>query len=233
MKQSIVAIVPAAGLGVRFGPGTNKPFHTLLGKPLIIWSLEVFEKIPEIREIIPVLKEPDLETGVALFEQYRLWKVRRIAPGGKERQDSVYNGLRLIKGAADMVLIHDGARPLVDSSMVRDALGGIPGVDGVVAGVPVKDTLKEVENSLVKRTLKRERLRAVQTPQLFLYDSLMRAYERAMEERFYATDDAALVERNGGKVKVVRGSYANIKVTTAEDIPIAEQLLRERTNPEP
>jgi 2-C-methyl-D-erythritol 4-phosphate cytidylyltransferase len=231
MKESIVAIVPAAGLGTRFSPGTNKSFHTLLGKPLIVWSLEVLQTLQEIKEIIPVLKESDLQTGVEMFERYTLSKVRRIGPGGKERQDSVYNGLKLVKGRADMVLIHDGARPLVDGAMVRTALNALPGFDGVITGVPVKDTIKEVQDSVVKRTLKREALWAIQTPQLFLYDSLMKAYDAAMEENFYSTDDAALLERSGGKVRVIMGSYSNIKVTTPEDIPLAEQLLKERMKP--
>jgi len=231
MKESIVAIVPAAGLGKRFSPGANKPFHALLGKPLIVWALEILDALREIREIIPVLKESDLQTGVETFERYHLSKVRRIAPGGKERQDSVYNGLKLVKGRADTVLIHDGARPLVDGAMVRAALSALPGFDGVIAGVPVKDTIKEVHGGVVKTTLKRKMLWAIQTPQLFLYDSLMKAYDSAGAEAFYATDDAALLERIGGKVRVIMGSYSNIKVTTPEDIPLAEHLLRERMNP--
>jgi 2-C-methyl-D-erythritol 4-phosphate cytidylyltransferase len=231
MKERVVAIVPAAGLGVRFGAGTNKPFHTILGRPLIIWSLEILEALHEIKEIIPVLKESDLETGVEIFEKYNLSKVKRIAPGGKERQDSVYNGLNLVRGRADRVLIHDGARPLVDGAMIKAALSALPGFEGVITGVPVKDTIKEVLDGMVKRTFKRETLWAIQTPQLFLYDSLMKAYDAAMGENFYSTDDAALLERSGGKVKVIMGSYSNIKVTTPQDIPLAEQLLRERMNP--
>ncbi len=228
MKESIVAVVPAAGLGTRFGPGADKSFHTLLGKPLIIWSLDLFERLHEIQEVIPVLKESDMKTGVEIFARYDLSKVKRIAPGGKERQDSVYNGLKLIKGRTDKVLIHDGARPLVDGTMVKTALDALSGFDGVVAGVPVKDTIKEVQHGVVQKTLKREALWAIQTPQLFLYDSLMKAYEAAMDEGFYSTDDAALLERNGGRVKVIMGSYSNIKVTTPEDVPLAEQLLRDR-----
>jgi 2-C-methyl-D-erythritol 4-phosphate cytidylyltransferase len=231
MIESIVAIVPAAGLGTRFSPGANKPFHLLLGKPAIVWSLEVLSALHEIKEIIPVLKESDLETGVEIFERYNLSKVRRIAPGGKERQDSVYNGLKLVKGDADKVLIHDGARPLVDAVMVRKVLEALPGFDGVIAGVPIKDTIKEVQDHMVKRTLRRETLWAVQTPQVFLYAALVKAYEAAMEAGFYSTDDAALLERSGGRVRVVMGSYANIKVTTPEDISLVEELLRERMKP--
>lgn len=230
MKENVVAIVPSAGLGKRFGPGTNKPFHQLLEKPLIVWALEVFEKIGEIREVIPVLKEPDMEAGIEIFEQYNLSKIRRVVPGGKERQDSVYNGLRAVKGKADIVLIHDGARPLIDQGTVRDALSCIPGFDGVVVGVPVKDTIKEVKDGVVRKTLKREAVWAAQTPQIFLYTSIMNAYQKAMEEGFYSTDDSALIERGGGKVKMVVGSYSNLKITTPEDITIAALLLKERTS---
>ncbi len=230
MKENVVAIVPSAGLGKRFGPGTNKPFYPLLDKPLIVWALEVFEKMGEIVEVVPVLKEADMEAGVEIFEQYNLSKIRRIVPGGRERQDSVYNGLKAAKGKADIVLIHDGARPLIDQGTVRDALSCIPGFDGVVVGVPVKDTIKEVKDGVVRKTLKREAIWAVQTPQIFFYSSIMKAYQKAMEEGFYSTDDSALIERGGGKVKMVVGSYSNLKITTPEDITIAAFLLKERTS---
>ena len=228
MKEKVTAIVPGAGLGKRFGPDTNKPFHALLGKPLIVWTLEVFESMNEIHEIIPVLKVPDMETGIEMFERYGLSKVKRIAPGGRERQDSVHNALKLIKDRDNLVLVHDGARPLVDSGIVRTALQNISGFDGVVVGVPVKDTIKEVADSMVKRTLKRETLWATQTPQVFIQRPLVEAYHRAMAEKFYSTDDAALLERSGGRVKIIMGSYSNIKITTPEDIPLAEHLLKER-----
>lgn len=228
MKEKVIAIVPAAGLGKRFGPDTNKPFHVILGKPLLVWTLEIFESIHEVHEVIPVLKGPDMEAGIEMFEHYGLSKVKRIAPGGRERQDSVYNALKLIKESDDLVLVHDGARPLIDSGIVRAALQQISGFDGVVVGVPVKDTIKEVTDGVVKRTLKRETLWAIQTPQVFIQKALVKAYRAAMEEKFYATDDAALLERNGGKVRIIMGSYSNIKVTTPEDIPLAEHLLKAR-----
>ncbi len=228
MKGNVVAIVPSAGLGQRFGRDRNKPFFSLLDKPLVVWSLEVFQNISEIKEIIPVLKETDMEMGAEVFERFNLSKIRRIAPGGRERQDSVYSGLKALRGKAEIVLIHDGARPLVDAGIVRRALNSISGFEGVVVGVPVKDTIKEVNGNVIKKTLKREAIWAVQTPQLFLYNHIIKAYDKAMEEGFYSTDDSALLERNGGKVKMVEGSYSNIKITTPEDILIAELLLREK-----
>jgi 2-C-methyl-D-erythritol 4-phosphate cytidylyltransferase len=244
MKNKVIAIVPAAGLGKRFGQGSNKPFQTLKGKPLLVWSLEIFEAIDEIVEIIPVLKEEERERGQKVFEDYNLSKIKRIAPGGKERQDSVYNGLKLIEDKKCIVLIHDGARPLIEKHLIQEAIKelsipsapffikgsdeGLNDCDGVVLGVPLKDTIKEAEAGIIKKTLRRDSLWAIQTPQVFPYNIILRAYEKAMNENFYSTDDAALVERYGGKVKVIMGSYKNIKITTPEDLAIAEFLLSKK-----
>ncbi len=240
-KAHIVAIVPAAGLGKRFGPGTNKPLLTLGGKPLVVWPLEVLQSVSEIAEIIPVLKIEDMEQGRRIFEEYNLSKIKRIAAGGKERQDSVYNGLKLIEDDNCIVLIHDGVRPLVEKELIERTIaelialstppekgtkGASGGIDGVIPGVPLKDTVKEAVDGIIKSTLKRDSLWAVQTPQFFLYKKLRTAYDQAMKEGFYSTDDSALVEHYGGKIKVIMGSYRNIKVTTPEDLDIAEFLLR-------
>ena len=244
-QKRVVAIVPAAGLGKRFGPDTNKPFQSLGGKPLIIWSLETLESVHEIEEIIPVLKVEDMEYGQKIFKKYNISKIMRIAPGGKERQDSVYNGLRLIKNTDCLVLIHDGVRPFIEKELIEKAIkefltpsvspflhsGGFTeakangvegGIDGVVLGVPVKDTIKEAEDGIIKKTLKRGSLWAIQTPQIFPYDKMIHAYEKAIKEGFYSTDEAALIEKYGGKIMIVIGSYKNIKITTPEDMEIAE-----------
>ncbi len=232
-KEKVVAIVPAAGLGKRFGPGTNKPFQSLSGKPIIVWSLEILEAVVDIAEIIPVLKNEDMEHGAKVFEANSLSKIKKIAPGGRERQDSVYNGLKLIEDKNCLVLIHDGVRPLIDRDLIEKTIKELKDCDGVVTGVPLKDTIKEVQSSefgvqseiIIKKTLNRNVLWAIQTPQVFPYNSLFTAYEKAMKEGFYSTDDAALIERYGGKIKVTMGSYKNIKITTPEDLAIAEFLL--------
>jgi 2-C-methyl-D-erythritol 4-phosphate cytidylyltransferase len=121
-KVRVVAVVPAAGMGKRFGPGANKPFLHLNGRPLIIWPLEVLESVPDIVEIIPVLRNEDMEYGQGIFEEYGLSKIKTIAPGGKERQDSVYNGLRLIDDKKCIVLIHDGVRPLLERKLIEEAI---------------------------------------------------------------------------------------------------------------
>jgi 2-C-methyl-D-erythritol 4-phosphate cytidylyltransferase len=228
VKHNAVAVVPAAGLSRRFGEGRNKPFETLGGKPVIIWALEVFERMAGITEIIPVLKEADIHSAMELFSQYGLTKIRTVAPGGKERQDSVFNGLHFIRDKNSVVLIHDGVRPFPESRTIRRAVRALADCDGVVIGVPLKDTIKEIEGDIIRQTLKRETLIAVQTPQVFFYQPLFEAYDKAMHESFYATDDAALVERNGGRIKMIKGDYTNIKVTTPEDLAVAEVFLKLR-----
>jgi len=234
----VIAIVPAAGLGKRFGKGTNKSFQVLGGRPLIIWSLRALEAVEEICEIIPVLKSEDMELGQRLLEEEGFLKIRRIAVGGKERQDSVYNGLKHIKDNNSIVLIHDGVRPVIRTPLVKelirqmaDAIRNKEEWDGIIPGVPVKDTIKETEDGLVKKTLKRGSLWAVQTPQAFPYKKILRAYEEAAREGYYATDDAALIERYGGTVKVIMGAYTNIKITTPEDLIVAEALVKMNGEP--
>jgi len=226
--KKVIAVVPSAGAGRRFGSGTNKPFASLKGKPLIIWTLEALGAASCIREIIPVVREADLDFFAEILDEYRMPKVRRIVPGGKERQDSVFNGLRTIDGKNSIVLVHDGARPLIDPAFINEAVKQLEGYDGVVAGVPVKDTIKEVGGGIIGRTLQRDVLWAVQTPQIFPYEKIYDAYQKAKLESFCATDDSSLVERYGGRVKMVMGSYANIKITTPEDLQIAEVLLKQK-----
>ena len=234
MKQKIYAIVPSAGVGRRFGVEKNKPFFQLAGRPIIVRSLEILQSIAQITEIIPVVKEEDLESAAELFEQYELTKIRQIVPGGAERQDSVYNALKTIRDDKALVLIHDGGRPFADSTIFLDAISRLPGFDGVVAAVRVKDTIKEVAEAalgsdvtpVVRQTLNRDLLYAVQTPQLFPFSVIMQAHEKARAVKYYGTDDASLVERYGGRIGIIEGSYRNIKITTPEDILIAESLLK-------
>lgn len=237
-KAMVTAIVPAAGSGVRFGLKRNKPLFTFAGKPLLIWPLAVLQEVQEINEIVPVVKHEDIKTTHDLIEQYKITKVTKIIQGGQERQDSVYNGLRSINPDNHLVLIHDGARPFIESSLVKKMITELmlfqSKADGIVAGVPIKDTIKEIrrelsddntENIFVRKTLKRELLWAIQTPQLFFYDKIKAAYEKSKKDNFYATDDSALLERYEGRIRLIMGSYKNIKITTPEDIKVAEALL--------
>ncbi|MDA8434011.1 MAG: 2-C-methyl-D-erythritol 4-phosphate cytidylyltransferase [Nitrospiraceae bacterium] len=225
MKGKVTAIVPAAGLGKRFGEKANKPFVRLSGKPLLVWALEVLEAMPEVGEIIPVLKDGDMEAGVEILDAAGITKARRIAPGGRERQDSVFHGLKLVDDRSGIVLVHDGVRPLIEASVISGAIRQLKDCDGVVVGVPVKDTIKEVAGGEILKTLSRDALWAVQTPQVFRCDLLFRAYEKAMKDGFYSTDDSALVERYGGRIRMAAGSYRNIKITTPEDLQVADMFL--------
>jgi 2-C-methyl-D-erythritol 4-phosphate cytidylyltransferase len=193
-----------------------------------LWALETLGTMSEIEEIIPVLKESDMNHAVELFERYEIPKVKKIAPGGRERQDSVFHGLNLVEDKKCTVLVHDGARPLIEPHVIRCAISQLEDCDGVVVGVPLKDTVKEAVEGFVQKTLRRESLWAVQTPQIFPYEGIYRAYEKAAGESFYSTDDSALVERYGGRIKVVMGSYTNIKITTPGDLKIAELFLEMR-----
>jgi 2-C-methyl-D-erythritol 4-phosphate cytidylyltransferase len=237
MNYKVTAIVPSAGFGRRFGSHMNKPFQSLNGKPLVIWSLKILESVEEVEEIIPVLKEEDRERGEKVFEKYKLSKIKKIAQGGKERQDSVYNGLKLVENKNGIVLIHDGVRPLIEKPLVQEAIRHMTEVlrvrescDGIVLGVPVKDTIKEAVRGMIKKTLRRDSLWAIQTPQVFPYTYISKVYKKAIKDGFYSTDDAALAERYGGKIKVIMGSYRNIKITTPEDLIIAEYLLPRSLN---
>ena len=229
--SKVAAIVPAAGIGRRFGEGENKPLYELCGKPLVVWALQELQSVEEISEIVLVVKDSDMNAAAGLVKDYKIGKVRSIVPGGKERQDSVYNGINALDKDAGIVVIHDGARPLVDAAIVRKSISELPGVDGVVAAVPVKDTIKEVESTdklIVRRTLDRKVLWAIQTPQAFYYGKIADAHRKALIEGFYATDDAALIEHYGGRIRIIEGHYSNLKVTTMEDIRIAEILCREK-----
>ncbi|MBI4842715.1 MAG: 2-C-methyl-D-erythritol 4-phosphate cytidylyltransferase [Nitrospirae bacterium] len=226
MKKRVIAVVPAAGIGRRFGGRVSKTFVSLKGVPLIIHTLKRLNEIEEISEIIPVLRSDDMEMGKELFLRHKIDKARRIAPGGAERQDSVNNALQMIDDEV-LVMVHDGARPLFSKALAMNLLLKIKGVDGVIPGLMVKETLKEVDGKgIVISTIDRERFRSIQTPQLFPSGLLKKAYKKAYSENFYATDDAALVENAGGKVRVIPGEPFNIKITTPEDLDMVEMLMK-------
>jgi len=227
MPRRVIAVVPAAGSGVRFGPGANKTFSPLLDKPVLVWTLKALASAPDIDEIIPVLKEQDIDECRRLVEEHGISKVKRIVPGGAERQDSVRNGLSAIDDDEAIVLVHDGVRPLVDASLIEKIIQGIEGYDGCVCAVAPKDTIKETSpDGTIASTPPRDKLIAVQTPQAFRRVTLMGAYAKADAEGFRTTDESALVERAGGRVNVVEGSYRNIKITTPEDMLVAELFMK-------
>lgn len=222
-REKVVAIIVAGGSSQRFG--TDKLWEPLAGQPLLAYTLNAFEGCPEVDEIVLVLSSEKLAEGQRWLESGRWTKVKVVCAGGSCRAESVAAGLAKASGA-HWVVVHDGARPCVTPDIVCRGLLAARGSGAAVAGVPVTDTIKAVgREGMVKSTPPRRELWSIQTPQIFRYDLLARAYQQlsAGEE---ATDDASLVERLGYPVTVFWGAYSNIKVTTPHDLMVAEALVR-------
>lgn len=225
------AIVLAAGQGKRMGGTVPKQFLELDGNPLLYYSLECFEHSELISEIILVTSKGAIPFCRRIVEKYGFRKIKYVVPGGKERYDSVYEGLKACKDC-DIVFIHDGARPFPDREMLKRTMEAADKYGACVAAVPAKDTMKvgNAEN-IVEKTLDRKKLWNVQTPQVFRYDLICQAHEEIRKGCMEGvTDDAMIVETLGTcPVKLAMGSYDNIKVTTPEDLLIAENILKRRT----
>jgi 2-C-methyl-D-erythritol 4-phosphate cytidylyltransferase len=224
-----VALVPAAGMGKRMGGGLNKQYLLLDGKPILAHTLQLFQDAEFIDEIYPISPAGEIDyCRREVVERYHLTKVRGIVTGGAERQESVLNGLRYLDGCDpdDIIVIHDGVRPLVPPAVVRRSVEIALAHDSAVVAVPVKETVKVVRDGYAVETPPRETLWLAQTPQTFRYGVIRSAHEVAAAESFLGTDDASLLERLGDRVHLVIGDYGNIKITTPEDLELAETLLR-------
>ena len=220
-------VIVAAGTGSRMNMGINKQFIKLEEKEIIAYTIEKFYNNSNIEDIVVVVKEDESEFfKKEILDKYNFKNIK-IAYGGKERQDSVYNGLKSLDKKCDVVLIHDGARPFVSDKIIYNCIEEVKEHKAIVVGVPVKDTIKIIDNDKnIVHTPNRSVLWAVQTPQTFDYNILIDAYKDAYKSGFYGTDDAMLVERIGYKVKMVEGSYNNIKITTQEDLSVGSQILK-------
>ena len=226
--MSNTAVILAAGLGKRMQAGHNKQFIEICGQSVLTHTLTVFAQIPEIAKIVLVVRAGEEDTCQNMIPEIAENKTV-LAIGGKERQDSVHNGIRAITWECEYILIHDGARPLITEEVIRRTLLAAQNSGAAICAVPVKDTIKQADSDgNVLATIPRESLWAVQTPQVFRADLIRRAYENAYVHNHYGTDDSSLVEYLGEKIKIVTGDYENIKITTPEDIPTAEQILQKR-----
>lgn len=219
-------VVAAAGMGKRMGYGKNKLRISLQNKPIIAYTLDVFEKDPWCSSIILVINEHDQDFMEELVRSREFMKVKAIVKGGRERQESVYEGLKKIEGES-IVLIHDGARPFVRLEHIHKLVQVTSEKGSAVLAVPVKDTIKRVKDGVVEETIDRSELWSIQTPQAFQLSLLKEAHDVAVKEGFIGTDDASLVERIGYNVEIVEGDYNNIKITTQEDLHFAEAILSE------
>ncbi len=229
--MNIRAIIPAAGKGERIGADIPKQYISLAGVPILVYTLEKFQRSELVDEIVLVVGREDVKwVKDRILDGRGLTKVRKVIEGGKERQDSVALGLECIWDKTeddDIVIIHDGARPFINREELNRCIYETQKVGACVLGTKIKETLKSVnENMTIKQTLPCEDLWIVQTPQAFTASLLKKAYIRAKEERFYGTDDASLVERTNHPIRIIPGSLWNIKITYPEDLQLAEQILK-------
>ena len=222
----VTAIFPAAGASRRMGGGTNKIFLELGGEPILIRTLKTFSQSPRINFLIVVVSENDVYAVENLLSTAEDLKPYKIVVGGSERQYSIANGLKELPDDAEIVLVHDAARPLISLKVIEDVIDAAEKFGGAIAAVPEKNTIKFVDaENFVTYTPPRSKLVEVQTPQGFRRELLIKAYEQAEADKFLGTDDSSLVERVGDKIKVVTSDYRNIKITTPEDLKIAESLV--------
>lgn len=224
----VTAIVAAAGRGTRLGQ--RKQLLDLLGKPVVAWCFEVLARSPLITDVVVVCEPDETQEVERVATRYCAGKLKAVVRGGERRQDSVLAGVRAAGPDADYVIVFDGARPFVTEELIELALGAARMTGASVVAVPVKDTIKQVSAAgTVVKSIPREQLWAAQTPQAFAFDVLYKAYAVADAEGFVGTDDAMLVEWAGtAQVAVVEGSYDNVKITTSEDVLIAERIARRR-----
>ncbi len=227
MANNLRVVIAAAGTGSRMKSRINKQYMLLNSRPILSYSLDVFEKYEAVDEIVIVAHPREIEyCEREIVNKFGYRKVKKVIPGGKQRQDSVWAGLLQLNQDTDYVAVHDGARPLLTLALLDDLIKEAEEWGAAIPGVYVKDTLKMVDrDGFVGNTLDRSSTVFIQTPQVFRFKEIYQAYEMALEEGFKSTDDAALFEKYIGRVKVVPGNYNNLKITTPEDLIIVETLL--------
>jgi len=226
----VVAIIVAAGSGKRMGQSTKKQFLSIGSKPILAYTLNVFDSIDKVDRIILVIPRGwQAYCQKEIIEKYAYRKEIEVIEGGARRQDSVACGLALVSPDYEIVIIHDGVRPFVTRRMVVQSITDARKFGACIVAVPVTDTIKmATRKKIIERTIPRERLWRVQTPQTFRLTLIKKAYAKAKKDRFYGTDDAQLVERMKKPVKVISGDYRNIKITTREDLILAEKILSKK-----
>ncbi|MCK4416703.1 MAG: 2-C-methyl-D-erythritol 4-phosphate cytidylyltransferase [Candidatus Latescibacteria bacterium] len=229
--MKVTAIIPAAGMGTRMGTDRPKQLIELDGQPILAHTLQAFDDCDSVEDVILVVSK-DIFGFCSQHILPRFHKVDKVVFGGEKRQDSVFRGLKAARDDTEIVVIHDGSRPFITPEQITCSIDLCGKTRAVVTAMPVKDTVKSVANGLVERTLDRSGLWLTQTPQTFCFALIWKAYRKAYQEGYYATDDSALVERLGTKVAVLTGSYQNIKITTLEDLAVAQVILEDKKRKE-
>jgi len=218
-------VIPAAGIGKRMKAGMPKQFLELDGVPIIIRTIDKFHGLDSVDEIILVINEDDEGLIKHLLKEHDIVGKIKFVYGGHERQDSVYNGLKATDMDSDKVLIHDGARPFIESDTIETCISELDTYDGVIVGVKSKDTIKRVVDGKFE-TLKRDELYSIQTPQCFKTKLILEAYKKSIENKLTATDDSSIFEQFFDNMKIQEGSYNNIKITTPEDLVFGEAIIK-------
>ena len=222
--MKVGAIIPAAGLGKRIGSSVAKQFLEIQGESLLDHTLKVFVSCKLIDYVVLVIPRADVDdVGKDWLNKYEI--VREVVLGGKQRQDSVYNGFNSLERATDIVVIHDGVRPFTTPQMITATIEEAKKYGAAITALPVSDTIKQVADGFVEQTISREGLWRVQTPQAFQHRLLQKAFKKAKEDSYYGTDEGALIEYLGERVRIVPGSELNIKITRKEDLVLGESLL--------
>ncbi len=218
--MKVKVIIPASGSGARFGGKIPKQFFKVDGKEIIAHTLEKFNNIGLIDEIVISTQLEYFVKLSVIVKKYNLKKVKKIVEGGKQRQDSVYNALLNLEcKKEDLILIHDAVRPFISKKKITELIKTAEKEKCVILGIPVNETIKRVDkNNIVTETLDRNNVWAIQTPQAFQYSILLKAFDKAMDENFTGTDEAAIVENAGFDVRVMKGEKSNVKITVKEDL---------------
>ena len=224
--MKIFAVIPAGGKGIRSGFSAPKQYLKFNGKELVIYTLEVFQKNRLIDEIVIAAEKPYLPLLKKIKEKYNLTKIKKIVEGGKERQDSVHNALLAINADKnDLIVVHDAARPLLTSDVLNNAISVAEKKGNALVCIKAKDTLIRAKES-VNSYLDRKEIYNVQTPHIFRYKDLMKAFDKAYKEKFYGTDESILVKKLGKKIHIAEGSVLNFKITTKSDVQIFRKLIK-------
>jgi len=222
-----IAIVVAAGSGSRIGGSLPKQYLPVGRKPLVVHSLEFFEKSELVDEVVFVVSEDYLAfASQAIVDEWGLKKIRKITAGGATRQESVLAGLSACPNGINLAIIHDAARPFIASDLFEKLMKKAAETGAAILAVPAKESIKLAENDIIEKTLKREKVWIAQTPQVFRFNDIIRAHQRGEAAMFETTDDAELYEHYCGQVAIVHGSYNNIKITTQNDFVLAEEILK-------
>ncbi len=224
--MSVLAIIPAAGVGTRMGRETPKQFLSIGGTPIFVYTLRKFAMSDPIGQIFLAVRPAEMERVQKAVEAEHLLKPLQLTPGGATRQETVSRALAMAPPSTEVVVVHDAVRPFITAEMIERVVEAARKEGAAILAIPSVDTVKQLDRGRILGTIPRERIALVQTPQAFRYDLLRQAFDRAGADGFQGTDESSLVERLGAKVSVLMGSDRNIKITKPSDLPLARLFIR-------